>query len=162
MKSRNAIDNVGEESELLPFPNDDVYEATCTEGYRLWRQRCIPCGPGTYSNTENAIRCLRCSGNTIAAGYSSTSCTECPTGLIAVGGTYCRAPYPAPTVMPVEAPTEDPPTRPTRNSPICRNRNGCNSNIEKKEIKMLRNEGSASITQPSKVILILHAQKLDI
>jgi hypothetical protein len=106
MYSRFTIDNTGADSEQIwiPPPHDDVYEPpVCPPGTRVFRQRCLRCSPGSYSDTASASTCTFCTGNTIAAFPGSTSCTECPEGYTAIQRTRCDPPS-QPTNTPVLPP----------------------------------------------------------
>ncbi|KAJ5072726.1 fibronectin type iii domain-containing 3ba-related [Anaeramoeba ignava] len=67
----------------------------CQAGYyrSATNSSCLPCDPGTYSNTIKSSSCSPCSSNTYTPYYASTECIDCPINTTSNNGSYqCTPP----------------------------------------------------------------------
>ena len=53
--------------------------------YPVRNYTCLPCDPGSFSSSENALGCATCADGTFTESFGSASCRQCP------GGHFCPA-----------------------------------------------------------------------
>jgi len=58
--------------------SETIVTKDCPEGKYRFDERCHPCEPGHFSNTEGATSCTKCPNGTFTSTYNSKACTPCP------------------------------------------------------------------------------------
>ena len=79
----NDVDYVGLKCDYLCSCDAGWYYTYLTS-YTVCSS-CLPCAPGTYANSPNALSCTSCSPGTYS-GWGAGSCTACGAGSAAAGG----------------------------------------------------------------------------